>query len=355
MKKNSVRHTPKKKKVFASQTRALPLTAIYTTFNDELESTVQRWIDRCSSNLTKITYSRSVKLWRHFLGYQDQERTMKEVHESDVTEFRDWLLRKGMKPNVVGQHMSVLARCYGYAIQNGEFGERNPFLDAVKPKTKPLPLPLIEPGEMRRILAAPTAPAETSLRGLRDRAILLVLAKLGLRVSEVVNLRNRDFVKEQVKGKLGSARWVLRIEDAKHGSSSEKPVVQDVEEAILEYVKADSDLRRGFGDKPDDPLFQPVRPSARQSQGRQVRPLSTRWVLDLTKHYAEYCGIEKTVSPHAFRRAAITRALDLGATYRQVMLLSGHKSIQTVQAYDLRRTSKSENAALMLTYEQEDD
>jgi integrase/recombinase XerD len=335
--------------------RAAPITVAYTTKYDPMEEIGQRWIDRCSTQLTKIAYSRSLKLWRHFLGGQEEHRIMNIVSENDVIEFRDWLLAKKMKSGVVCQHLDVLSRFYTFAIKNGQYRESNPFLDAPRPKGEALPQPLIEPHEMRRILSAPTAPGEASTRALRDRAILLVLAQLALRVSEVVKLRNRDFIQERVAGRLGEANRILRIENAKHGSSAEIPVIAEVEEAILAYLKADHEMRQGFGDKPDDPLFQPVRPSARQRLGTKVRALSARWIEQLTAHYAVYSGIEKTVSPHSFRRAAITRALDLGATYRQVQNLSRHKSIETVRQYDLRRKTKTESAAFVLSYEETED
>lgn len=330
-------------------TRARPFKTIYLTKNDPLVIVKERWLVRCTSELTKKSYDRSITLWQHFLGSQEQRRTMLIVSESDAIEFRDWLLSKKMKPGVVRQHMSVVERFYNFAIKCAVYIEQNPFLDVPRPKGESLPKPLIEPPEMRRLLSAPTAPEGNTLQGLRDRAILLLLAKLALRVSDIVKLRNGDFVEQKIAGRLGRANCALRIENAKHGSSAVLPVVEDVEMAIKAYLKADF-YRRGPYDKPADPLFQSVRASGRQADGKTARHLSTRAIQNLTQHYADYSGLNQAVSPHSLRRAAITQALDQGATYRQVQNLSRHKRIETVRLYDLRRTNVSENAALILTY-----
>lgn len=80
------------------------------------------------------------------------------------------------------------------------------------------------------------------------------------------------------------------------------------------------------------------------------KALTTRHLWHLIKKWADYAGIGK-VTPHDLRRTAITRALDLGHTYRQVQNGSGHKHIQSVQKYDHHRLSLEDNSINMLNYE----
>ncbi len=56
------------------------------------------------------------------------------------------------------------------------------------------------------------------------------------------------------------------------------------------------------------------------------------------------------LTPHDFRRTAITRALDMGESYRRVMNASRHKSITSIQRYDLHREALEENSILTLNY-----
>lgn len=47
---------------------------------------------------------------------------------------------------------------------------------------------------------------------------------------------------------------------------------------------------------------------------------------------------------------AVTRALDLGKSYRQVQMMSGHLDINSVARYDRRRLNLDENAINTLDY-----
>ena len=66
------------------------------------------------------------------------------------------------------------------------------------------------------------------------------------------------------------------------------------------------------------------------------------------------CGIGK-LSPHDLRRTAITRALDQGLSYRQVRMMSGHKSVEMVVRYDHQRENLEFNAVNFLDYEEKND
>jgi len=58
------------------------------------------------------------------------------------------------------------------------------------------------------------------------------------------------------------------------------------------------------------------------------------------------------LSPHDLRRTAVTRALSLGFTYRQVQSMTGHKDIRMVVRYDHERGNLDENAINFLHYDE---
>ena len=62
------------------------------------------------------------------------------------------------------------------------------------------------------------------------------------------------------------------------------------------------------------------------------------------RRWASYGGVGK-LSPHDLRRTTITRALDLGLSYRQAQMMSGHKDPKTVMRYDHGRENLEQNAA----------
>jgi integrase len=59
------------------------------------------------------------------------------------------------------------------------------------------------------------------------------------------------------------------------------------------------------------------------------------------------------LSPHDLRRTAITRALEMGQTYRQVQMMSKHKDPKTVMKYDHGRENLDQNAVNFLRYDEE--
>ncbi|MBA2732907.1 MAG: hypothetical protein H0U54_08465, partial [Acidobacteria bacterium] len=52
-------------------------------------------------------------------------------------------------------------------------------------------------------------------------------------------------------------------------------------------------------------------------------------------------------------RTAITRALEMGQTYRQVQMMSKHKDPKTVMRYDHGRENLDQNAVNFLKYDEE--
>ena len=84
---------------------------------------------------------------------------------------------------------------------------------------------------------------ETSTHtGLRDRALLGVLAYTFARIGAVVNLKVEDYYPS---GK----RFLLRFKE-KGGKEKELPVHHKLEELLDEYLKA-----TGLGNEPGSPLF----------------------------------------------------------------------------------------------------
>ena len=61
-------------------------------------------------------------------------------------------------------------------------------------------------------------------------------------------------------------------------------------------------------------------------------------------------GIGKS-KPHDMRHTDMTTALDLGASYREVQAMTGHKDPKTIRKYDRNRENLETNAINRLRYE----
>lgn len=72
----------------------------------------------------------------------------------------------------------------------------------------------------------------------------------------------------------------------------------------------------------------------------------------IVKKWADYSRLGD-LSPHGLQRTAITRALEVGLTHRQMQMMSKHKDPKTVMRYDHGRENMEQNAVNFLRYKEE--
>lgn len=180
-------------------------------------------------------------------------------------------------------------------------------------KTPDRQVDFLEYEEVERLLAAA---GDTTLRGLRDRAILELFFSAGLRVSELTSL-DRDHVNLD-KGEFGI-----------RGKGSKLRVV---------FISASAKtwLRRYLEKRIDmDPalfISIPKKSLGKERTNGSLR-LTERSVQRLVKRLATKAGIVKDVHPHTLRHSFATDLLQNGADIRSVQAMLGHASITTTQIY----------------------
>jgi site-specific recombinase XerD len=190
---------------------------------------------------------------------------------------------------------------------------------------------LIEFLDRPEIDALVAAPDTSTWTGRRDRTLLLVAIQTGLRVSELIGLRNQDVV-------LGTGAHV-RCE-GKGRKERCAPLRKDAA-ALVEVWQRE---RRGL---PEDPLF----PSLRG--GPLSRDAVERLVAKHTASAQQRCPSlkRKKVTPHVLRHTAAMELLQHGVDRSVIALWLGHESVETTQMYlhaDLRlkERAKSRTAPL---------
>lgn len=163
---------------------------------------------------------------------------------------------------------------------------------------------------MRKLLSAPDT---NTLKGKRDRAILLLLWENALRRAEVCKLDISDFWPNERK---------LTILGKGRGTQKESMQLSErTTNAILEYLDAD-----GRANAVDGPLFL----SCHNSGGYR---LTTNGLYYLVSYYAKQVGINKRFSPHRIRHSSITALIVAGARLEDVQSLSRHSKIETLMRY----------------------
>lgn len=167
----------------------------------------------------------------------------------------------------------------------------------------------LEPDRVEALIAA-CDPATSA--GKRDRAVLLLLARLGLRAGDIVALR------------LRAVAWdggTLRV-CGKGRREAALPLPQDVGDALFDY------LQNARPVVADDRLFLRTIPPF-------VALASSPAVAHIVKRALERAGITDAPSrgAHMLRHSAATGMLRAGATMESIAAILRHRSVETTNIY----------------------
>lgn len=279
-------------------------------------------VEKGRSAKTSENYSRYL---RRFEGWLEKETgknpTKTKVQEMDLDlarRFRLFLNRtinnqgKSLKKTTQNYHVIALRGLLKYLARTGVKSLPAEQIELAKQEQRQVDF--LEGDDLERLLEAP---GTSTLRGLRDRAILEILFSTGLRVSELcaLNRDEIDFRKGEfsVRGKGGKVRVVFL---------SERAIV-----VLQEYLAKRFDV--------DKALFIRIpkgkKPSFNKENNLRLTPRS---VQRLIKKYSIKAGIVgKRVTPHVLRHSFGTDLLRGGADIRSVQALLGHANIATTQVY----------------------
>lgn len=229
-----------------------------------------------------------------------------------VLKYKAHLLQRGLKPATINRRLAAIksltkfARKVGkcsYSLEDVE-GERN---QAYRDTTG------IGIDAFKRVLKQCD---RSTLKGLRDYAILHLFWSNALRRNEVASLDVRDFEPNDktlaILGKGQAQKQIITISEA-------------TTQAILAWLNARKNI------DPNVPLFVAV---SHNKRGHRVTGEALR---QLVEGYCLKAGVSKKMSPHRLRHASITHALDQTGDVRKVQKLSRHKKIETVMLYDDNR------------------
>jgi site-specific recombinase XerD len=167
----------------------------------------------------------------------------------------------------------------------------------------------LEPDEIERVIAS--CDARTRV-GVRDRAILLLLARLGLRAADITGMQPADIDWQQGSLRVrGKGRREVCL-----------PLPQDVGEALLQYLshaRPPADIDRVF-----------------LCAQAPYRPFATSMaVADVVRFALRRAGIThlRSQGAHLLRHSAATSMLRAGASLEAIATVLRHRSPETTVQY----------------------
>ena len=280
---------------------------------------------KVEKNVSPHTQRNYVTDLRQFSHYVQSEYPEKDLTTVDSLTIRSYLgvLHKKNKKSSIARKLASLRTFFTFLVRKGILKE-NPAAAVSTPRLEKHMPSFLSIDEMFSLL---TMPDETTLAGMRDRAIMEVLYSSGLRVSELVGMNE-----EHLDATLG----IIKVM-GKGKKERIVPVGGKALEALQKYSNALTVLHTNVPPRSSTrPLF------LNQRGGR----LTARSVARIINRYIEQCGLVKNISPHSLRHTFATHMLDAGADLRAIQELLGHVSLSTTQKYTHVSVSK-----LMETYD----
>ncbi|GAB6852430.1 tyrosine-type recombinase/integrase [Paraburkholderia kururiensis] len=286
------------------------------------------WFANLDNPHTRRAYRNDLRDFMAFTGIARPEE-FRVVTRAHVLAWRKVLEDRALSGATIRRKLAALSSLFDYLCEknavdaNPVRGAKRPKMDSHEGKT-----PALGDHQARALLDAPDA---STLKGLRDRALLSVLLFHGLRREEVCRLTVRD---------VHARRGVLHLRV--HGKGSKiryLPLHPGTAERIHAYLEA-----AGHGGLPAAPLFQPVK----RATGAAITPDG---VYRVVCAYAAQAGIAvEGLGVHGLRATAATNALDHEADIAKVQEWLGHANIATTRLYDRRRSRPEDSPTFRVAY-----
>ncbi len=235
------------------------------------------------SRKTQKSYSSFVNGFFRFT-----KKDAKDCAEGDVKNYLAHLKDKGYTNTTLNLAISSLKFFFGTCgVQIVKYVKR-------PMREKRLPV-VLSKGEVSKIVGAPSNP--------KHRLMLKTIYGLGLRVSELVNLKSEHVQFE---------RDMVLVRDAKGNKDRYVPLPESLSDDLGHYVSFNRCVY----------LF----------EGRNGK-LSVKTVQKVFESAFKKAGINKKISCHTLRHSFATHLLERGVSVRVIQLLLGHSKLETTQIY----------------------
>lgn len=232
-----------------------------------------------------------------------------EVSHERLVDYIGFLKQQEYSNITIARKIAALRGFYRYLISNKVIS-RNPSLKLQLPRQKKKQPQILTPAQIEALLEAPRY--DTWI-GTRDRAILETLSSVGVRVSEVVELKisDVDFLAGMVHIR-GTGKKKREI-----------PIGSGTLQSIEHYFELRNKLSSANSNYDNDILFV-------NRYGGKLNARSIRRKID---NYAKAVGLDVSVSPHVLRHSFAVNMLNSGAEIEHVQKLLGHQCSSSTSIY----------------------
>ncbi len=296
----------------------LPTTeAMLDCFGQYLELVVA---DGDAAPDTITTYHRRVQ--EYLAWCQENHITPAHAERETILRFRSYLIKqRKQQPATIALTLVVIRRFY-QACLGHNLVQENPVIGVKAPRskiTKREGITFLSLEQLSTLLDA--VGNDSSLKTLRDRLLMVIMALQGLRsvevfranVGDIQNSHQQHFLKVEGKGKIKTV-----------------PLRQDIVILVKRYFEARK--QSGFQFSSNSPLMISL---SNHTKGERLSRRGIEYIVDgyLEKTQLKRIDNQQSRSTHSLRHTAGTLGLAGGASLRQVQELLGHRDPKTTAIY----------------------
>ena len=267
--------------------------------------------ERGYSSHTFLSYQADLELFETYIQNQNKKGGFdpKSVSTRDIRAWLVSMMDQGASATTISRRLSTLKSFYKFLRTNG-YVDKMP-TDGVRAPKHPQRLPVfVKEGEMEDLMELLDVRAvDDDFVSHRDRMVIEMFYALGVRVSELINIKEKDIDIERnvilITGKRNKQRLI--------------PFGISIKSDILAFRK----VKETALETDTDYLFT-------TATGEQMTRFT---VYKLVKKYLSMVCSLKKLSPHVLRHTFATLMLNNGADINSVKELLGHANLQATEVY----------------------
>lgn len=263
-------------------------------------------VERKYSTHTVIAYHKDLQQFQHYLAEHYTDILISEITHQQIRSWLSQLLVEGVKATSVNRKISSLKSFFKHLKRIGKV-QGNPMGKVQAPK-KPKQLPVFIEKTKIAALTDTIMPQEgDDYLSTRNRLVVELLYGTGMRLSELINLKDDDvdFYSSTLKvlGKRNKERII------------------PINKPLLELIKNYCDAKLENDEKNLYLL---------SNKGKKMYP---KLVYNIVKGNLSLVSTLKKRSPHVLRHSFATHLLENGADLNAIKELLGHASLAATQVY----------------------
>ena len=259
-------------------------------------------IEKRASYNTWTSYERDLRKATLYF----EEMGIKRVEEITATSLTSYLLyleKEGFSAATISRKITVLKKFFQYLIRIKRL-EDDPTERLQSPKVEKREVTVLTQKEMEQLLEQPSSKTP---KGIRDRAMLELLYTTGIRISELIQLKE-----ENINLELG---YLICVGEKQNRILSFDKMTKEV---LGEYRR---EGRPKLLKEENDIFF----------LNRSGLAMTRQGVWKNIKAYAKKVGIEKEITPHILKNSFSLHLLQNGMEFQQLQQLMGPMDLSAIK------------------------